>query len=384
VVKYNTLTQMKAKSLPAGKHNDGQGLWLVKSRPEAGKWVVRLMVGGKLREMGLGRWPDTSLAEARQRASEARKQLRAGFDPIQERQKQKHLTTAMTVREAVESCFKAKQAELKGDGKAGRWLSPLKIHVLPKIGKEPIEALDQHTLLRVLEPIWHTKPDTARKSMNRLNLTLKHAAAFGLNVDLQAVMKARALLGKQRHSTEHIPSLSYEEAPAFYQMLCQETVASCLALRFLMLTLARTSEIRFARYAEINDNVWIIPAERTKTSREHRIPLVPEALKVLKLAKQSKDQQLLFPSSHGKPMSDATMSKFMKERGFAARPHGFRSSFRSWSEEKTDFAFEVKEACLGHTVGSEVVRAYQRSDLLEKRRKLMEAWSAFLLSKKKR
>jgi len=309
---------MKAKSLPAGKHNDGQGLWLCKSRPEAGKWMVRLMVNGKLREMGLGRWPDTSIAEARASAATARKQVRAGVDPIQERYQQKHLTSAMTVKEAIESCFAAKQAELKNDGTAGRWISPLKVHVIPKIGRDPIETVDQHTLKRVLEPIWHEKPEAARKALNRMNLTLKHAAAFGLEVDLQAVMKTRSLLGNQRHETKHIPSLPYQETPAFYQMLCEQSTPTRLALRFLMLTVARTSEIIFALYTEIHEKVWIIPPERTKTNTEHRIPLTPEALQVIKLAKKSATQELLFPSSHQKPMSDATMSRFMERGGYDA------------------------------------------------------------------
>lgn len=164
------------------------------------------MVNGRRREMGLGRWPDVSLADARVYASAARKQLREGQDPIAERPKLRYQPERLTVKEAIEGCYKAKQAELKGVGKAGRWMSPLSTHVIPKIGDEPIENLDQHILKSVLEPIWHEKPDSARKAMNRINLTLKHAAAMGLDVDLQATMKARALLGKHRHKTQHIPS----------------------------------------------------------------------------------------------------------------------------------------------------------------------------------
>ena len=381
MVKYNQLSALKAKSLPAGKHADGQGLWLFKSTPQTGKWKLRFSVSGRVREMGLGRWPDVSLAEAREHAAAARKRVRARADPIEERRQARHRVSAMTIREAVESCFAAKQADLKGDGVAGRWLSPLSTHVLPKIGKDPIESVDQHTLKRVLEPIWQTKTEAARKALNRMNLTLQHAAAHGLEVDLQATMKARALLGKQRHSVEHIPALPYADAPAFYQMLCGEPATSALALRFLMLTLARTSEIRFAQYTDIEADVWIIPAEHTKTEKEHRVPLTAEALRVIKLARKAPEQTLLFPSSHGKVMSDATMSKFMKDRGYTARPHGFRSTFRSWSEEKTDASYEVKETCLGHKVGSEVERAYQRSDLLDKRRMLLTQWTEFLLGR---
>ncbi len=375
---FNTLNQMKAKNLSAGKYADGQGLWLIKRNKQAGKWILRLYVDGKRRDMGMGGWPAVSIAEARERAETARRALRDGKDPIQARQSVQKRVHKLTVAEAIDGCFKARQAELKGDGKAGRWLSPLKVHAIPKIGKKPIEALDQHELKRLLDPIWHSKAVTARKVLNRLNLTLKHAAALGLDVDLQATMKARALLGKQRHEAKHIPSLPYQEAPSFYQWLCTKELMSAYALRFLILTVARTSEVRFARYSEINGDVWTLPPERTKIGVEHRIPLMDEALKVIKLAKQSNQQDLLFPSQRGKPLSDATMSRFMEREGYSERPHGFRATFRTWVEERTDTPFEVKEAALGHVVDSEVVRAYQRSDRLERRKKLTIDWAYFL------
>ena len=378
-MKINALSQLQAKHAPKGKYADGQGLWLWKNRKETGRWKLRIVVNGKRREMGLGRWPDVSIAEAREQAATARKQVRNGIDPINARQAERRQANALTITDAINGCFKARQAELKGDGTAGRWLSPLSNHIIPKIGHTAIEALDQHLLKETLEPIWHEKPDTARKALNRLNLTLQYAAALGLEVDLQAAMKTRALLGKQRHTAKHIPSLPYQEAPAFYRLLTTKDQMSCLALRFLMLTVARTSEIRFATYAEIDDNIWIIPADRTKTGQEHRVPLTTEARGVIEQARTQPDQTLLFPAPSGKPLSDAAMAKFMKDQGMEARPHGFRSTFRTWAEETTDASYEVKEACLGHTIGSEVERAYQRSDLLKKRLVLMEAWGAFLI-----
>lgn len=374
----NVLTQMKARNLGPGKHFDGQGLMLVKSRKDAGKWLLRLMVDGKRREMGLGRWPDVSIAEARESASQARKKLRGGNDPVSERQKLKRRVQRMSVADAVQGCFEARQAELKGDGKAGRWLSPLKMHILPKIGNMPIENIDQHELKKVLDPIWHTKPDTARKAMNRINLTLKHAAALDLDVDLQAVMKAQALLGKRRHVVKHIPSLPYQEAPAFYKNLTTMTFQSALALRFLILTVTRTSEVRFAAYSEISGNVWTIPAKRTKTGVEHKVPLTDEALQVIKKTRTANLSLFLFITDKGKPLSDAAMSGLMRREKLTARPHGFRSTFRTWAEERTDASFEVKETVLGHRVGNEVERAYQRSDLLEKRRALITDWNGFL------
>ncbi|MCB2088174.1 MAG: DUF4102 domain-containing protein [Sphingomonadaceae bacterium] len=193
-MKFNVLSHLMAKRLAAGKYADGQGLWLVKRNSDFGQWVLRLTRYGQRREMGLGRWPDVSIAEARERAAEFRRQWRDGIDPIDEREKSKCAARQMTVAEAIASCFEARKAELKGDGEAGKWMSPLENHIIPKIGKLPITKLDQHKLKEAVDPIWHSKADAAAKAVNRVNLTLRHAAALGLDVDLQAAMKARALL----------------------------------------------------------------------------------------------------------------------------------------------------------------------------------------------
>ncbi|MEP3422896.1 MAG: integrase arm-type DNA-binding domain-containing protein [Erythrobacter sp.] len=377
-MKFNVLTQMQAKNLGAGKHSDGQGLWLIKREKGMGRWMLRIVVRRKRREMGLGSWPDVSIAEARERAATARRQLRDGLDPIEERAKLRHHVDKLTVEEAIAQCFEARKAQLKGDGDAGRWLSPLKVHVIPKIGSKPIEDVDQHLLKELLLPIWHEKPQAASKALNRINLTLKHAAALGVDVDLQACMKTRALLGKQRHEVEHIPAMAYSDVPAFYSFLEQERGVAALALRFLILTAARTSEVRLATMDEIDGDVWRLPAERTKNGREHSIPLSDAAIQIIEDVKAQGRNGHLFVSYRGKPLSDAAMSKFMRDRRQTARPHGFRASFRTWLEEKTDASFEVKETALGHHVDSGVVGAYQRSDRLEKRRALMRDWSSFL------
>lgn len=376
---FNTLNQMKARNLGPGKYADGQGLWLIKRSRQAGKWVLRVVVEGRRREMGLGPWPDVPIADARERALDFRKRARNGVDPIAERAAARQRARCLTVAEAVDRCFTARQAQLKGDGKAGRWLSPLQTYVIPAIGTMAVEDVDQHVIKQILEPIWHETPDSARKAMNRINLTLKHAAALGLAVDLQATMKARALLGKQRHEAQHIPSMPYQEAPGFYELLCSKPHMSCLALRFVMLTAARTGEIRFALLSDIQDDVLVIPAARTKTGSEHRIPLTDEALRVVAAAQVGAKQTLLFPSPTGRPMSDATLARFMEREGLEARPHGFRATFRTWAEERTDAEYEVKETVLGHKVGGNVERAYQRSDLLEKRRALLQRWADYLV-----
>ncbi len=377
-VKLNALTQMRAKNLDAGKHADGQGLWLIKRSKGAGKWIVRLVIRGKRREMGLGPWPDVSIAEARERAAEARKAVRDGLDPIVERAKQRQAPKVVTLSEAARGCFEAKKAELKNANAVKRWLGLLENHVLPKIGNIPVEDIDQHMIKKTLEPLWHSKSETARKSLGHIGQTLKYAAALGLEVDLQATMKARALLGKQRHKTEHIPAMPYADAPKFYRWLCDQDHTAALALRFLILTAARTSEVRLATFDEIKDGIWTLASERTKTGREHRVPLTPEALAIVGIARGRSPNDFLFPALRGKPISDMAMSTFMKREGYEARPHGFRTTFRTWAEEQTDAAFEVKEAALGHHVDAGVVGAYQRSDRLDKRRDLMSEWTIWL------
>lgn len=376
---HNTLSQMRAKNLGPGKHADGQGLWLVKRTKETGKWILRVVVSGKRREMGLGRWPDVSIGEARERAATARRTLRDGLDPVAERARSKRTVKRLTFKEAIDSCYEAKKAELKNDGTAGRWLSPLSTHIIPKLGKVPVEDINQHRLVETLGSIWHDKPEAARKALNRVNLTLKHAAALGLDVDLQAPMKAKALMGKQRHDVTHIPSMPYQDAPTFYAWLKTQDNVSTLALRFLMLTVARTSEVRLATFDEIDGDVWTLPAARTKTGREHRVPLTDEAKAIVQRCRELSSNNYLFPALKGKPISDMAMSALMKREKYEARPHGFRATFRTWCEECTDTPFEVKEAALGHVVDAGVVGAYQRSDRLEKRRALMKLWKIWLV-----
>lgn len=242
----NALSKLGSASRPRGKHSDGQGLWLVKRSKVAGKWVLRLTIHGRRREMGLGRWPDVTLSEARGKADAARRLCRNGKDPIFERTKATRVSKPLSLKEVIDDCFEARKAELKGEGKNGKWMSPLLVHVIPKIGKYPIEEVDQHVIKETLAPIWHAKAESAEKALNRINVAMRHAAALGLNVDLQTTMKAKALLGKQRRTKTHIPSMPYAEVPAFYKWLEEQELVSAKALQFLILTVARTSEVRLA------------------------------------------------------------------------------------------------------------------------------------------
>lgn len=344
------------------------------------------MLAGRAREMGLGTWPETSLAEARRSAEDARASLREGRDPILERERaRRELRRGLHLLDDVaRDAFEARKAELKGDGVAGRWFSPLALHVLPRLGKVPIADVDQIAIRDCLAPIWHTKGATAEKALHRLRIVLRHAAALGLTVDLQACDKARALLGKSRAKSRHIPALPWAEVPAFYESLSDGTVAH-LALRLLILTGVRSGPLRFLHESQITGDVWTIPAEAMKgrrgTTEAFRVPLSAEALAVIEDARRHARDGFLFPSVRKGVISDATMSRMMERRGVEARPHGFRSSLRDWLAECTDAPHEVAETVLGHATGGAVVNAYRRTDFLDQRRALLARWADHVTGK---
>lgn len=335
--------------------------------------------------MGLGPFPDVSLAEARDAASEYRAQLRKGLDPIHE--KRRAVETARRnshlLKDVALEAFEARKAELRGDGKAGRWFSPLELHVLPRLGDVPVVEIDQIYIRDTLGPIWHDKASTATKALQRLGICLQHAAALGLDVDLQATQKARALLGQQRHTVEHIPAMPWQEVPAFYQSLGE--LSSCqLALRFLILTGVRSRPIRYLRHEEVEGMIWTVPAQLMKGRRgkteAFRVPLSEEARRVLDIADKNARDGFLFPSPRRGVISDATMLQHMKRQGLPYKPHGFRSSLRDWIAEATDAPREVGESMLGHATGGKVERSYKRTDFFEQRKQLADRWSNFLTS----
>lgn len=275
--------------------------------------------------MGLGALVEVSLKEAREAADRWRATVRDNKDPIKERQRLRReaARNMHLLKDVALDAFESRKAELKGDGVNGRWFSPLELHVLPKLGKVPVAEIDQNDIRDVLAPIWHTKADTARKAMNRLGICLKHGAALGLDVDLQATAKAAALLGKQRHKAENIPALDWREVPSFYATLSDGTLTH-LALRLLILTGVRSGPLRFMRTEQINDDVWTVPGEiikgRKNATPDFRVPLSTEALAVLEqVARQARDG-FLFPSVRKGVLSDATMSRLMERRGMKARP----------------------------------------------------------------
>jgi integrase len=363
------------KTAPIGKYNDGSGLWLHRRKDGGAQWVLRLTVGGKRREMGLGGYPNVSLKDARMLAGEYRKSAKLGNDPIRLREAARPGTTLRAVSEAA---FEARKAELKGGGKAGRWFSPLQLHVLPRLGKMQIEDVSQIEISETLQPIWHSKGETARKATNRLSMVFKYATAMGLNVDLNAVAKAKALLGKSRHVSKNIPALAWRLVPDFYASLSEPTTVH-LALKLLILTGVRSYAIRNANLDQFDGDTWIIPAENMKgqitQTSDFQVPLSSEAQIIISTAMHFARDGFLFPGIRTGVISDASLARLMQRRGMEERPHGFRSSLRTWLAETTTASEQAAEIILAHKVGTKTIRAYRRTDHFEERSVLMERWA---------
>ncbi|MFN3213742.1 MAG: tyrosine-type recombinase/integrase [Henriciella sp.] len=380
----NKLSPAFVKNAPVGKHSDGGGLWLYKRADGGAQWFLRITVHGRRREMGLGPSPAVSLKEARISADRWRAVVRDGKDPIKERDKQRRRDerSLNLLNDIAQDCFETRKAELKNDGKSGRWFSPLELYVLPKLGRIPVADIDQIDVRNALAPIWHEKPATAKKALARLSVCLKHSAALGLDVDLQIPTKAKALLGAQQHVTKHTPFMPWQEVPAFYSSLIEDTIVH-LALKLLILTIGpRSKPIRYMREEQVVGDVWTVPHENMKGAKgktpDFRVPLPRQAQDIIARARPYSRDGFLFPSVRKGVMSDAAMSRLMERRGLIARPHGFRSSFRVWCSENTDISWEVAEACLAHSIGSRVERSYNRTDYIEQRRALMQRWADFI------
>ncbi|MBX4336590.1 tyrosine-type recombinase/integrase [Bartonella raoultii] len=380
----NRLNARSVATLGAGKYNDGAGLLLHKRKDGGAQWIYRYTIHGRRREMGLGALRDVSLKQARELATGWRSVLREGRDPIKEREKQKReaISNLHYLKDIALETFETRKAELKGDGQNGSWFLPLRLYILPKLGCLPVSEITQTEIRNTLVPIWHTKADTARKALNRLNLCLKHAAALGLNVDLQATEKARALLGKQLHKAQNFPAMNWREVPAFYKTLCEASTLTQLALRLLILTGVRTNPIRHIHKDQVEGDIWTIPAENMKGRRdattEFRVPLSTEALNILKQARLLSRNDFFFSATGRGPLAAKCMATYMRDNKRDACPHGFRSSLRDWLAETTDAPYEVAETILAHTVGGKVERAYRRTDYLEQRRVYMDKWAAYV------
>ena len=339
--------------------------------------MLRISLGGKRREMGLGSANDVSLKEARELASEYRKLAKQGIDPINYRLAEKRalLKPGKSLAEIATAAYEAKKAELKNDGINARWFSPLQLHVLPKLRRLSVEDITQQDIAEALQPIWHQKAATAKKAIGRLSIVLTYA---GYDVDLNAIAKAKALLGKHRHQTQNIPALDWRQVPDFYASLKEPTIVQ-LALKLLILTGVRSYAIRYAHVDQFDGDTWIIPAENMKgqitQTTDFHVPLSSEAQIVISTAIHFARDGFLFPGIRSGVISDASLARLMQRRGMTERPHGFRSSLRTWLAETTNASEQVAETILAHKVGTKTIRAYRRTDHFEERSVLMERWA---------
>ena len=363
----------------AGRYCDGHGLYLQVDPSGNRRWIQRLLIGGRRSELGLGGFPLVSLKEARTQAFANRRIARAGGDPLADKRRAKG---APTFAEAAAAVVEQKRSGWRNPKHAQDWPASLERFVFPRFGQRPVSEVTSADVLGVLAPIWHEKPETARRVRHRIGAVMQWAVAMEYRTD-NPCERVAATLGRQRRVVRHMRALPHAEVAEAVATIRASgaTTAAKLAFEFLVLTAARSGEVRSARWDEIDldAEVWTLPAERMKANREHRVPLSCRAADILRTARKLRNGgKLVFPSPRGKPLSDMTLSKLLKEQGVQAVPHGFRSSFRDWAAEETNHPREVVEAALAHQVKDKVEAAYARSTLFERRRRLMADWGAYL------
>ena len=363
----------------AGRYCDGQGLYLQVDPSGNRRWIQRLLIGGRRSELGLGGFPLVSLKEARTQAFANRRLARAGGDPLADKRRAKG---APTFAEAAAVVVEQKRSGWRNPKHAQDWPASLERFVFPRFGQRTVSEVTSADILGVLAPIWHEKPETARRVRHRIGAVMQWAVAMEYRPD-NPCERVAATLGRQRRVVRHMRALPHAEVAQAVATVRASgaTTSAKLAFEFLVLTAARSGEVRLARWDEIDRDaeVWTVPAERMKANREHRVPLSCRATEILRSALTRRNgSELVFPSPRGKPLSDMTLSKLLKEQGVQAVPHGFRSSFRDWAAEETNHPREVVEAALAHRVKDQVEAAYARSTLFERRRRLMADWGAYL------
>lgn len=364
-------------------YGDGDGLYLRVGPSGAKSWVLRTVVHGRRRDLGIGSTTLVPLAEAREKARALRKVAREGGDPDLVRRRQ-----VLTFREAAERVHRNLLPTWRSARHGEIWMAALKLYVFPHFGSRPIETIGTADLLRVLAPIWTEKHDTARRVKQRLAAVFDWAKGAGHYPHENPVNGLNKALPAVKHRAEHMTALPWKELPAFVHKLQERDGISARALEFIILTAARSGEARGARWREIQGDVWTVPASRMKGGVVHRVPLSSEALAVLDQVR-GLDSDLVFPSpsrgagNEARQQSDTVFKALMKRMGRddGLTTHGFRSTFRDWCGESAHVDREVAEAALAHTVGNKVERAYARSDLFDRRRSLMEAWGRFAAGK---
>ncbi len=404
---------VKRLSHPGGKGNamvsvgGVAGLYL-QLTPNGGRtWILRMLVGGRRRDIGLGGYPTVTLAQARDKAREARDKVERGLDPVEERKAAKaKLIEArrkgMLFSEAVDKALAAKLDAFRNEKHRAQWRSTLDNYAIPEIGALPVGEIDTAAVLRCLQPIWATKTETATRLRGRIEAVLSWATVAGHRTgdnparwagNLKELLPAASKVAKESNH----PALQLDDAAAWLADLRKREGFPARALEFLALTAARSGEVRGAAWDEIDLDkaLWIIPALRMKMKREHRVPLTAEGVALLKALPKLEGNPLVFPGARGGQLSDMALSMLMKRqhtaavaaggKGYLDRvskrpavPHGLRSTFRDWVAERTSFPGEMAEVALAHRISNAVEAAYRRGDMIEKRRRMMADWADFL------
>ena len=376
-----TVRRIETAKGPA-KLTDEHGLYLRVSPRGAKSWIQRLNIQGLRTDNAIGHYPALSLAEARATAFERWKIAKSGGDP---RKADGKSVLGPTFAEAAEAVIAMHEPTWRSPKSGPQWRASLETYAYPTIGSLPVSDITPGHVMAVLEPIWNKKRETARRVKQRISAICRWAVAQGHRTDDPAGIVIDAALPRNGVERRHMPALHYDEVADCVSKVKASRRASAsskLALEFLVLTAARSSEVRKATWDEIDVEgaVWTLPAERMKANREHRVPLSGRALEVLNdAAELAEELGLVFPGAGaGRPLSENTHAKLLRELGFDAVTHGFRSSFRDWAAEQTHTPHAVMEAALAHTIRNKAEAAYARSDLFEKRRSLMEAWASYL------
>jgi integrase len=387
----------------AGRHSVGvvPGLCLQVKTPTASDarscrtWILRVTVGGRRRDIGLGGYPAVTLAQAHQKARETRALIENGEDPVTRKREAKSALRAdsvgaVTFERAANDYVTTHQATWRNAKHAAQWRSTLANYAFPTIGQFLVRDVAREHVLAVLQPIWATKTETASRLRGRIEQVLSYAMQAGYRVEGLNPARWRGNLDKVLGDPSRIAKIVHHRAlrvdgmPSFMQQLSDVGGVGARALEFAILTAARSGEVRGATWSEIDlkTAVWTIPARRMKAGKEHRVPLASSAMRVLNECPAGSAVDPIFCSPAGKQLSDMTLTAVTRRMGVDAVPHGFRSTFRDWAADQTNIPNEVCEAALAHAVADKVEAAYRRGDLFEKRRLLMTQWNDFVSAKR--
>ncbi|WP_038366860.1 site-specific integrase [Bosea sp. UNC402CLCol] len=389
--KIQKLSALAVKTLTKpGRHSDGNGLYLVVDASGARRWLFLFRWEGKLKEMGLGGTSAVTLAQARAKADEARRELDAGRNPILSRQSARSTSAAVpTFGDFADTLISEISEGFRNVKHQAQWKSTIKTYAAAMRSKR-VDEINTNDVLGVLRPIWLTKSETASRVRGRIEKILDAARSKGLRSGENPARwrghLANLLPKQNKLSRGHHAAMPFDDVPAFIVTLRVQEGVAARALEFCLLNASRTNEVLGALWSEIDwaDKIWTVPAERMKNAKPHRVPLSSQALKILTSMKADRVSDFVFPGAKkDRPLSNMAMEMVLRRMEVGdATVHGFRSSFRDWAGERTNFAREVVEVALSHTIGDETERAYRRADALEKRRKLMEEWARFVGSPK--